>query len=353
MRMRRENGMVPRLKPYRRRYGAPPKRYGLYHKTQGVPDSAELQPNLLVLLSTCFPGFEEEYESCNNHQACSVGAPGCQRSQARRAALTVVSLPLWPLCPVTLGCIPGVCCLSTRSTLPKFRYCSSCGWQACPNCNVEHPTGTVLHIAAHCNMGADVICRLLDLGGRELLDRPDSTGKTARQLASDQSHTAVVSEIDRWSSQQTAWEQASNRNSSFIQAAQANDHDTLKRLMTQHVDIFAQDADGCTALHRAAEAGHTDAAAFLVQKGGLRLAAMTDKRGKTARDFAVFHQMVLQMEAKQAQTETELRDFKAKHSGLSIKLEAQEAENDALKSEVAALTQENERLKARITELEG
>ena len=30
--------MVPRLKPYRRRYGAPPKRYGLYHKTQGVPE---------------------------------------------------------------------------------------------------------------------------------------------------------------------------------------------------------------------------------------------------------------------------------------------------------------------------
>jgi len=138
---------------------------------------------------------------CNNHQACSVGAPGCQRSQARRAALTALSLPLWPLCPVTCGYIPVVCCGSRRSDLPKFRHCSSCDWQACPNCNVEHATGTVLHIAAHCNMGADVMCRLLDLGGRELLDRPDSTGKTARQLASDQSHTAVVSEIDRWSSQ--------------------------------------------------------------------------------------------------------------------------------------------------------
>eukprot|EP00802_Teleaulax_amphioxeia_P004400 Tamp_04404.p1 GENE.Tamp_04404~~Tamp_04404.p1 ORF type:complete len:613 (+),score=161.16 Tamp_04404:883-2721(+) len=139
-------------------------------------------------------------------------------------------------------------------------------------------------------MGADVICRLLNLGGRELLDRPDSTGKTARQLASDQSHTAVVSEIDRWSSQQTAWEQASNRNSSFIQAAQANDHDTLKRLMTQHLDIFAQDDDGCTVLHRTAEAGLADAVSLLVQEGGLRLAAMTDKRGKTARDLAVLQQ---------------------------------------------------------------
>ena len=60
--------------------------------------------------------------------------------------------------------------------------------------------------------------------------------------------------------------------------------------MTQHLDIFAQDADGCTVLHRAAEAGHADTVSLLVQKGGLRLAAMTDKRGKTARDLAVFQQ---------------------------------------------------------------
>ena len=37
-RMRRENGMLPRLKAYRRRYGGGLKRYALYHKTQGVPD---------------------------------------------------------------------------------------------------------------------------------------------------------------------------------------------------------------------------------------------------------------------------------------------------------------------------
>ena len=48
--------------------------------------------------------------------------------------------------------------------------------------------------------------------------------------------------------------------------------------------------------------------------------------------------LVLQMEAKQAQTETELRDFKAKHSGLSIKLEAQEAENDALRENLSRLS---------------
>ena len=34
--MRRENGMLPRLKAYRRRYGGGLKRYALYHKTQSA-----------------------------------------------------------------------------------------------------------------------------------------------------------------------------------------------------------------------------------------------------------------------------------------------------------------------------
>jgi len=36
--MRRENGMLPRLKAYRRRYGGGLKRVCFVHKTQGVPD---------------------------------------------------------------------------------------------------------------------------------------------------------------------------------------------------------------------------------------------------------------------------------------------------------------------------
>jgi chromosome segregation ATPase len=49
-------------------------------------------------------------------------------------------------------------------------------------------------------------------------------------------------------------------------------------------------------------------------------------------------QLVLQMEAKQAKTEAELRDCKAKHSGLATRLEAQEAENDNLRENLSRLS---------------
>jgi hypothetical protein len=45
--------------------------------------------------------------------------------------------------------------------------------------------------------------------------------------------------------------------------------------------------------------------------------------------------LVLQMEAKQALGESDLRDFKSKYSGLHLKLEGQEAENDALREQLA------------------
>jgi len=49
-------------------------------------------------------------------------------------------------------------------------------------------------------------------------------------------------------------------------------------------------------------------------------------------------QLVLQMEEKTKKTETELRDFKAKHSGLVTRLEAQEAENDNLRENLSRLS---------------
>ena len=146
---------------------------------------------------------------------------------------------------------------------------------------------TALHVAARCNAGGGVVSRLLHVGGQELLAMADRDGKTARQLAADLGHDDVLSEIDRWAAQEAAWGQEATRNASLIAAARTNDLPALKALLAKGVNLYFQDAEGCSALHAAAQAGHTEAAALLLEQGGGRLAALTTKEGRTARDLAV------------------------------------------------------------------
>jgi hypothetical protein len=218
-----------------------------------------------------------------------VGGPNCQRSRSRCTALACASIPL-----VACWCFP---CLCISNSVVDFEYCATCNCKACPACTTIYVKGTTLHIAACLNARVAVLRRLLDIGGRELLEVKDSSGKTAREVASSQANTDAVAEIDQWTAQQEAlekaWQDADSRNTSFIQAARDKDIATLKTLITQGVDLFVQDAVGCTALHRAAEGGHDEVASLLVQSGGQRLAVMTNKDGKTARDLAVLQQREL------------------------------------------------------------
>ena len=77
------------------------------------------------------------------------------------------------------------------------------------------------------------------------------------------------------------------RNASFIAAGRDGELSSLKTLLAMNADVYAKDSEGSTALHRAAEGGHGDVAALLLQEGGQRLAAMPNGRGQTARDVAV------------------------------------------------------------------
>ena len=218
----------------------------------------------------------------------------------------VATLPLLTL-PALLGCE----CIGTPIT---FGYCKQCNWKVCPACNIKHATGTILHIAARLNASAEVLCRLLDVGGPALLEAKDSSGKTARQLAVSQNSTIAVAEIDRWTE------------ASFMQAAGNNDLSTIKRLLSANqVDIRTQDAEGCTALHHAAKAGHANVVLHLVDKGGQRLVVMTNKRRETAMDLALLQHVLVpsasepsavvatldsqmqQLQSSQIQSETDLK----------------------------------------------
>jgi len=80
--------------------------------------------------------------------------------------------------------------------------CKECSYSVCENCNIEKETGTLLHIAAYFGSSAAIITRLLAVGGQELLDANDGSGKTARQHASDRGHGALVEEIERWAAEE-------------------------------------------------------------------------------------------------------------------------------------------------------
>ncbi len=147
--------------------------------------------------------------------------------------------------------------------------------------------GTPLHLAALCNTGGGVVSRLLAVGCQELLDMKSSDGRTVRELAAAKRHTDVVAEIDRWVSQQEAWNQEGAHNASLIAAAHDNDVPTIQMLLAKGANLYAQDVQGFSALHAAAQAGHKDVADLLLKKGGMRLAALTTKEGKTARDLTV------------------------------------------------------------------
>jgi hypothetical protein len=153
---------------------------------------------------------------------------------------------------------------------------------------ISSSTGTALHLAAHCNTGGGVVGRLLDVGGQELLDlKNGDDGQTARELAAAHGHTAVVAEIDSWVAQQAAWEEEGARNASLIAAARNDDVPTIQTLLAKGANLYAQDAQGFSALHAAAQAGHKDVADWLLTQGGVRLASLTTKEGKTARDLTV------------------------------------------------------------------
>jgi ankyrin repeat protein len=83
------------------------------------------------------------------------------------------------------------------------------------------------------------------------------------------------------------------RNASFIAAGRDGELSRLKTLLAMNADVYAKDSEGSTALHRAAEGGHGDVAALLLQEGGQRLAAMPNGRGQTARDLAALQQREL------------------------------------------------------------
>ena len=217
-------------------------------------------------------------------------------------------------CDLSPRIIPACLACEKIGTAVTFGYCNQCDWKVCPACNIKHATGTILHIAARLNASAEVLCRLLDVGGPALLEAKDSSGKTARQLAVSQNSTIAVAEIDRWTE------------ASFMQAAGNNDLSTIKRLLSANqVDIRTQDAEGCTALHHAAKAGHANVVLHLVDKGGQRLVAMTNKRRETAMDLALLQHVLVpsasepsavvatldsqmqQLQSSQIQSETDLK----------------------------------------------
>ena len=259
----------------------------------------------------------------------------------------VATLPLLTL-PALLGCE----CIGTPVT---FGYCKQCNWKVCPACNIKHATGTILHIAARLNASAEVLCRLLDVGGPALLEAKDSSGKTARQLAVSQNSTIAVAEIDRWTE------------ASFMQAAGNNDLSTIKRLLSANqVDIRTQDAEGCTALHHAAKAGHANVVLHLVDKGGQRLVVMTNKRRETAMDLALLQHVLVpsasepsavvatldsqmqQLQSSQIQSETDLKPtdrFERKYLAKYEQEQAQLRENaSTLLAKARPLREEYRRL---------
>ena len=64
-------------------------------------------------------------------------------------------------------------------------------------------------------------------------------------------------------------------------------------------------------------------------------AAHSESRGGDAARAEWLQKLVLQMEAKQVLSDSELRDMKSKFSGLQLKLRGQEAENDALRENLS------------------
>ena len=228
-------------------------------------------------------------------------------------ALACVCAPCF-VATAPISSVPALLICDCIGTPVTFGYCKQCNWKVCPACSIKHATGTILHIAARLNASAGVLCRLLDVGGRALLEAKDSSGQTARQLAVSQNSIIAVAEIDRWTE------------ASFMQAAGNNDLSTIKRLLSANqVDIRTQDAEGCTALHHAAKAGHANVVLHLVDKGGQRLVVMTNKRRETAMDLALLQHVLVpsasepsavvatldsqmqQLQSSQIQSETDLK----------------------------------------------
>ena len=191
-------------------------------------------------------GHGAELVSGKSHGAlCSAKGPRCEQSVGRwiaaRGLLVVLvvgvvavymgggiaiqaALPLQGdsgIVPLVWWAIGGLFalggCITAWSLIDQsgqsVQCCKTCSWQICATCNLDADkvTGTILHVAAYQGASTAVIGRLLDVGGRELLGTRDSAGTMARQLARSQSRTDAVAEIDRWVSQQTAWEQADTR----------------------------------------------------------------------------------------------------------------------------------------------
>lgn len=73
-------------------------------------------------------------------------------------------------------------------------------------------------------------------------------------------------------------------------AAAANDLGMLKALLAEpNVDQYARAADGSTILHRAAAAGATEVAEFLIEQYGEDMWNLLDAEGRTPLALAIYH----------------------------------------------------------------
>lgn len=118
---------------------------------------------------------------------------------------------------------------------------------------------------------------------------------TARQQAAKRGHTQVVAEIDEWIRQnetkKTRLTHVKTAEADLRTAARENNVSALQDLLKQNVNPFAQDDEGNTSLHLAAEKGHAGLVFHILSsQAGKKhpFWVIRNHRGRTAWDVADF-----------------------------------------------------------------
>ena len=197
--------------------------------------------------------------------------------------------------------------MSANSEATQFPWEETGGWEVsdgtsfhvCPSASVTQGvsgSGTPLHYASV--VGTAGMCSvLLDLCPA-LYACVDAAGRTAREIAAQKGHLAVVREIDAWREKDQALQQrvgdSRQAEADLRQAARDNTIRALQDKLHQNINPFAQceqTPQGNTALHLAATEGHTVAVFHILTSAAARTHTfwtLRNNNGKTAWELANF-----------------------------------------------------------------